>query len=280
MKLLKNKFLIGSLCIMLGLLVSFLAIPQIQAREKQTLVQSVRLIQNVKKGDIITDSQVEIVSIDQTLLPSHALVSLSSISSRYAAADLFAGDFLTTTKLMDGDKASNPIQLATAKGLTIISITLPTLSSGVSGMIRPGDVVTVMAMLKNNQASQTQLLKPLPQTGENQTAPIQEDPDSESDDQITYSQQMQILIYPELRYLEVCSLTAHDGSQARVSPYPDNDNKNLLPLTISLFATEEQARRLAELEQKGMIHLSFVARGDDVLQFISADQRILNTEVD
>jgi pilus assembly protein CpaB len=166
MKLLKNKFLIGSLCIMLGLLVSFLAIPQIQAREKQNLVQSVRLIQNVKKGDIITDSQVEIVSIDRTLLPSDALVNLSSISSRYAVADLFAGDFLTTTKLMDGDKASDPIQLATAKGLTIISITLPTLASGVSGMIRPGDVVTVMALLKNNQASQTQLLKPLPQTGE------------------------------------------------------------------------------------------------------------------
>jgi pilus assembly protein CpaB len=282
MKLLKNKFLIGSVCIIIGLLVGFLGIPQIQVRDKQNLVQAVRLTQDIRKGEIIAETQVEVVSLEQSLLPVDTLTSLSFVANRYAAADLFAGDYLTIKKLADEKQMPDPMKLATAKGLTIVSVTLPSLTSGVSGKLQPGDVVTIMGLLKNTQANQTQLLKPLPQSGENQTDPNSEDseqPDPGSDNQATVTQQIQTRIYPELRYLEVCSLSASDGSQARVSPNPDNENKNLLPLTISLFATEEQALRLAELEQKGLIHLSFVARGNDVLQFISSDIRVLNTEV-
>jgi len=54
---------------------------------------------------------------------------------------------------------------------------------------------------------------------------------------------------------------------------------NNLPVTISLYVTESQALRLAELEQNGIVHLVFVARGADAVPFIADDIRVLNSEV-
>lgn len=49
-------------------------------------------------------------------------------------------------------------------------------------------------------------------------------------------------------------------------------------MTVSLFVTDEQASRLTYLEHKGLLHLSFVARGADTADFISADRHVLNGE--
>jgi hypothetical protein len=48
---------------------------------------------------------------------------------------------------------------------------------------------------------------------------------------------------------------------------------------VSFYATEEQALKLAELEQTGSIHLAFVARGDIASEFVS-DSVLVGTEVD
>ena len=45
MKILRNKFLIGLICIILGLVVGFVAIPQVQYRDKADLVKAIRLKQ-------------------------------------------------------------------------------------------------------------------------------------------------------------------------------------------------------------------------------------------
>ena len=72
-------------------------------------------------------------------------------------------------------------------------------------------------------------------------------------------------------------VTASDGSDAAVSAAPDEDTENSLPVTVSFYATTEQALRLAELEQEGSIYLAFVARGDAVSNYVP-DSVLAGTE--
>ena len=73
-------------------------------------------------------------------------------------------------------------------------------------------------------------------------------------------------------------MTASDGADASVEALPDEDTKNSLPVTVSFYATQEQALLLAELENQSIIHLAFVARGEDVTKYIS-DAVLAETEV-
>jgi len=70
MRFLRNKFFIGVLCIILGLVIGFVAIPQVQNKGATDLVQAVRLKQDVSQGEEITEDMVETVTISQKLIPS------------------------------------------------------------------------------------------------------------------------------------------------------------------------------------------------------------------
>ena len=266
MKILKNKFLIGIACIILGLVVGFIAIPATQNGAHSQLVKALRLKQDVPAGSLILDEMVELVEVSQNTIPTISISNLAEISGKYAASNLYAGDFLTAEKLVTESQAQDPMKMATAKGMKVLSITISSLAAGVSGKLQPGDVVSVMAILKNNTPDQSQTLEPQEtNTGSNIQSTVS-------------SLDSHAVIFPELQYLEVCSVSAADGSDAQVKPIPAEDIDNKLPVTVSLFVTDEQVSRLAYLEQKGLLHLSFVARGADTADFISADRHVLNGE--
>ena len=136
--------------------------------------------------------------------------------------------------------------------------------------VKPGDIVTIMASEKQTLADQTQTLNPKEQ----------DQPSSSSYEASLDPISIRTQVFPEIQYVEVCSLTAADGRESHVSKTLTDDEKNQLPVTISLFVTETQAIRLADLEQRGEIHLSFVARGMDAAQFMPDSQRVLNSEED
>ena len=285
MRFLRNKFFIGVLCIILGLVIGFVAIPQVQNKGATDLVQAVRLKQDVSQGIEITEDMVETVTISQKLIPSGTANSLSSFASRFAVTQLYAGDYLTAGKLADAQSTQDSLALATAKGMKVISITLPSLACGVSGQLQPGDVVTILSLLKNNSVDQSDTLNPAAQTVEDPTiveadTPAEENPPTDATSPASETAlKPETLLYPELQYIEVCSISASDGSDAIVSKTPTEDSKNNLPVTISLYVTESQALRLAELEQNGIMHLVFVARGADAAPFITDDIHVLNSEV-
>jgi len=268
MKLLKNKFLIGLICIVLGLVIGFVAIPATQNSSQSQMVKSLRLKQDAPVGSLILDEMVELIEVGQSVIPAASLSSLADVSGKFAAADLFAGDFLTAEKLVTQLQIQDPMKMATAKSMKVMSITVHSLAAGVSGKLQPGDVVTVMAMLKNITADQSQTLEPQ-----------ETNPASEGNVPSQYlSLDSHAVIFPELQYLEICSLSASDGSDAQVKSVTSEDLDNKLPVTVSLFVTDEQASKLVYLEQKGLLHLCFVARGSNTADFIPADRYVLNTE--
>jgi pilus assembly protein CpaB len=128
------------------------------------------------------------------------------------------------------------------------------LASGVSGQLLPGDIVTVIVTPKG---SSNKALGVEPESSD----------ESPSD----------AVIYPDLQYLEVCTATAADGSDAHVKADPGKDEKNTLPVTISFYVNQQQALKLAEIEQEGIIHLAFVARGKAASQYLP-DRVLAGTE--
>jgi pilus assembly protein CpaB len=256
MKLLKNKFVIGALCILLGMLFSFVALPALTDSSQSETVSVLRMKQAVTAGTQLTADMMETISVPENLIEGNISDTALAVG-QYAAADLYAGDYLTAEKLTATLAEQSLFSAGEAKGKTVISVTLPSLASGVSGRLLPGDIVTVIA---------------IPQGSVNQTLGVEPDGTTETTVSGAY-------IDPALEYIEVCLVTTSDGADASVEAQPGEDTKNTLPVTVSFYATEEQALKLAELEQTGTIHLTFVARGDTASRYIS-DSVLVGTEVD
>lgn len=262
MKLFRNRFLIGALCIIAALLLCFLALPALQVGSQSAYVNAVRMKQPVQAGTQITAEMLETVSIPEKIVDG-GISDISSAVGKYVNVRLYAGDYLTVEKLSATLAEQDSFPAGTSKGKTVVSVTLPSLASGVSGRLLPGDVVTVIAVPKGT-ANQSLGVEPgeTPETATSGGA----------------------YVSPELEYIEVCMITANDGADAAVNAHPGEDKKNTLPVTVSFYATTEQAVKLAELEQHGTIHIAFVARGEAASEYLPervlAGDVVVGTEVD
>lgn len=275
MKIIRNKFVIGLLCIAIGITVGFVLLPKSQENEA-AMAQAVRVQTDIEAGTRLEEAMLETVSVPAASLPSGAHAALESFLGRYAATSLFAGDILTEAKVRD--TLADPVAAGAAKGKQLVSVTMPSLSAGVSGLLRPGDVVSVMVTSKVTQFNQQ--LGLLAATEQTDTAPEGGDMAGGSGEALLSSvhRQSQTVIPDELRYLEVCKVTSSDGTDALVNAAKDPEQPNRLPATVTFYATEEQALKLAEVEQNGELHIVFLARGDDADVYIPREQRVLAEE--
>lgn len=275
MKFIRNKIVIGVLCIAIGIAVGFVLLPKSQESEI-AMTKVVRLKQNVKAGTRLEAEMLETVNIPAASVPGGAASTPESFLSRYAVTQLFAGDILTGTKVRD--TLVDPVAAGAAKGKQLVSITLPSLSAGVSGTLKPGDVVAVMVTRKAAQINQQLGIMPAQSTdtlGED----VQDEATGVSQTlQSSVQRESETTIPEELRYLEVCKVTASDGTDALVNGLKDPEQANRLPTTITFYATEAQALKLAEIEQDGKLHIAFLARGNDADVFIPRNERVLVEE--
>ncbi len=253
MKIFKNKLVIGILCILVGLAVGFLALPKVAERQNEeiTIVKAKTFIQ---QGTEITSDMLDTVTVTADVI-QNGIEQTEKIKGRYAVTDIYEDDFFTQDKISDMVTSENLLQLASAKGKQVVSITLPSLASSVSGRLQSGDVVTIMTTSKNTNLDMA----------------LEPDAEYESSENNTY-------IISELKYLEVCTLTTVNAADARVESHPVDGEQNELPVTISFFVSEKQALKLAEIEQNTQIHIAFVARGIITSQYIADEDRVLNTD--
>jgi pilus assembly protein CpaB len=253
MRILKNKFVVGILCILAGIFISFAALPSLQGNMQGSYESIIRMKGTIQAGTQITADIVETVNVPENLVHD-GVKDISEAVGRYAKSGLYAGDYLTHEKISVLIEKENALTAGTEKGKMVVSVTIPSLASGVSGRLLAGDIVTVIALPKGDM---NQSLGVEPRTAVSGDAGV--------------------VVYPELRYLEICMVTAGDGADANVEGKPEE--KNTLPETVSFYVNEQQALRLAELEQNSVIQLAFVARGEAAAQFIPDTDRISNMEV-
>ena len=223
MKILKNRTVLGLICIVLALIICFGITPLFNSAMKAQ-TEIVRVKEDIAKGDFISDTMVEVVSVGANNLPVNLVKSKDSVVGKFAAADMFVGDYFLPGKLSGIPLTADPYLLGLDGTKVAVSVTIPTFASGLSAKLQAGDIITLIST--NNDTKAT-------------------------------------VIRNELRYVEVLAVTVPSGAdrtyqQAREK---SEDDKDELPSTITLLVNIEQARVIAELEVSSRIHAALAYRG-------------------
>lgn len=102
MSFLKNRTVVGVICILLSLLICFGLTPLFNRAVSQK-AEIIRVVQPIRAGDKITESMVQTVEVGGYNLPEDVLRQKESAVGKYATADLAVGDYtLTATDHLSG----------------------------------------------------------------------------------------------------------------------------------------------------------------------------------
>ena len=237
MKIFKNRMVLGITCIVISLIICFAITPLINmGLSKKTTV--VRMKQNVLEGEQLTRSMLEENEVGNYNMPENVFHSISEVEGLYLTASVCTGDYLFPTKVSAEAGLENTYLYHLNGEKQAMSITIDKFAQGLSGKLKSGDIVSVIA------------------------------PD--------FQGSRETVIPQELRYVEVIAVTANSGYDANLEDGSEEDEKEL-PSTVTLLVKPEQSEILAGLEAEGTIHLSLVYRGtaQNAEKFIEAQDLIL-----
>ena len=141
----KNRTIIGIICLVLAIIVTF-AVAPIFNRLAEDTEEVVVILKDIKQGSIITEDMVELTDYAKKNLPDDAITKTESVIGKYAAANLYAGDCLTDAKLTADGKTAEDV-FATLDGSKVaISVTVDSIAAAVSGKLKNGDIITFFVM--------------------------------------------------------------------------------------------------------------------------------------
>ena len=141
MKLLKNRTVLGVLCIAVSLLICFAVTPLVNAglSQKTTIV---RFVKDVKAGEEIKKGMLQEVEVGGYNLPENVLRSITEAEGKYLTADVYAGDYIVAEKVADEPAAENKYLYNLNGEKQAISITISSFAEGLSGKLKSGDIVS------------------------------------------------------------------------------------------------------------------------------------------
>lgn len=237
MGFIKNRTVVGILCIIFSLVICFAVTPLFNKAVSQK-AEIVRVVKEIHKGDEITEDMVRTAEVGGYNLPEDVERREGDVVGRFALADMVPGDYIISSKVTDAPAAENGYLYHLNGEKQAMSVTVKAFANGLSGKLMSGDIVSVIA------------------------------PD--------YRKRGITVIPEELKYVEVIAVTANSGYDANTGEWEGEDDREL-PGTVTLLVSPEQSEVLAELEADGRLHLSLVYRGEkaEADKFIKAQDGLL-----
>ena len=239
MKFLKNRTVLGIVCIVLALIICFAITPLFNASKSSTM-KIIRIKNDMKIGQEITSKDIEAVEVGAYNMPSNVAQKSEDVVGKYAAMEMIKGEYVLPTKISDTPASENAYLYGLTGEKRAISITIPSFAGGLSGKLISGDIVSIIA--------------------------------------VDYKEKGKTVVPEELQYVEVIAVTDSKGNDDEtVTVKPDGEEEVELPETVTLLVTPVQANILAELEAEGEIHIALVYRGtaENAQKFISAQAILL-----
>lgn len=232
----KNRTVIGIICIIMAVAITFVIAPVVNDLTSDT-TKIIRLSQDVKQGNQISDAQIETVEVSKTAIPKGAITEKSAVIGKYAVSNLFAGDFFTKTKLTDEANTADDVFSKLNGSQMAISITIDSFAAGLSGKLQNGDIVSILVTNKDTKDT---------------------------------------VIPGELKYVKVITTTTAGGVD-KDSVKANDDGSYELPSTITLLVSTEQAKQLAGYEPDSTMQAALIYRGDNVTaqKFLDAENEYL-----
>lgn len=238
MGIIRNRTVVGIICILLSLIICFAVTPLFNQSINQK-VSVVRAAKEIKKGDQITKDMIKTLEVGGYNLPESVIRDKESVVGKFASLDMMPEDDVMASKIADKPEAENAYLYNLDGTRQAISVTIKSFANGLSGKLQSGDIVSVIA------------------------------PD--------YRKQGATVIPPELKYVEVIGVTASSGYDANTGEAPAEGDDRELPSTVTLMVQPEQSKVLAELEADGKLHLSLVYRGAPAnsAKFVEAQDKMI-----
>ena len=204
----KNRTVIGIICMILAIATTFLVAP-IVTRLSTDTVSVPRLSANVTRGAKITESCIEVVSVKKDTLPGGVITDAKNIVGLYASTNLFAGDYLSTTKLSFNSNTADDTFSSLNGNKFAMSFTIDSFAAGLSGKLQNGDIISLVVVDKNSGKS---------------------------------------MMPGEFKYVKVITTTTGGGvDQDKI--VTNEDGSYTPPSTVTLLVNATQAKLLAEYEE-------------------------------
>lgn len=234
MKRSNSKLLLGIVCIVIAAFLSFVALPQLYADKAET-TSAVKLNRDVSTGTLITENLLSSVEVGAYGLPDTVVRSAEAAVGMVASEVLYAGEYLTSSRLVT-EEAYQAQLAAQTKGLEngycLVTIEFPSVSSGIAGVLRAGNIVDVHECVENEEGGVT-VQKALPS----------------------------LYVYDVLN-ADLQSLTKLDAKLAEAVVEEDT-NYDFAPAYVIFRCTEEQAHTLIRLERTEALHLTLQSVGGE-----------------
>lgn len=180
--MLKNRTLIGILCIILSLIICFVVTPLFNA-SINAKTSIVRVIKPITKGEEITKGDISTVEVGKYNLPQDVITNTNEAVGKYATADLLPGDYILKEKISNQASETNAYLYNLDGTKQAISVSIKDFASGLSGKLMANDIVSVISVDTTGTAvipPELQYVKVLAvtlssgaDTGEQQAKPIE-----------------------------------------------------------------------------------------------------------
>lgn len=218
----KNRTVLGVILSIVALIIMFVIAPLFNATADND-VDCVRLKSDVVRGTQITAAHLEIVSVPSYAIPIGAYTSASEIVGRYATSQLYAGDYLTASKLSTVSIAAADILENIEEGQVAISVPITSFAGSLSGKLQNGDVVRfwVRGDDENGEA----------------------------------------IVPEELQWVKIVTTTTGNGID-KDQIIVNADGSFSMPSTVTVVVSEAQAKKLVEYSSSSM-YLTLIYRGNE-----------------
>ena len=144
MNILKNRTVLGLVCIVLSLVICFGLTPLFNGAVKAQ-TEIVRMTKDVRHGEMITADMIAVVKVGAYNLPDNVLKQTENVVGKYASYDMQNGDYILPGKLSDTPIAEF-VYLHELDGTReAMSITIKSFAAGLSGKLEAGDIVSIIA---------------------------------------------------------------------------------------------------------------------------------------
>ena len=144
----KNRTVIGVICMVLAVVVTFVVAPLVNRLSTDTS-EVVRLSSDVKQGVQITADHLEVVKVKTDTIPSGVVKDPKDIIGKYASSALYAGDYLTAVKLTGEANTASDVFASLDGTKVAVSVTIDTFAAGLSGKLENGDVISLIVVDKD-----------------------------------------------------------------------------------------------------------------------------------
>ena len=152
MRFLKNRTVLGVLCIVLSLIICFAVTPLFnKAMSEKTEI--VRVVKPISVGEEITSDMVKTLEVGSYNLPDDVVKHSDTVVGAFASADLAPGDYILTSKIAEEPAAENAYLYHLTGEKQAISVTVKAFANGLSGKtVIPAELqyVEVIAVTANS----------------------------------------------------------------------------------------------------------------------------------